>query len=127
MVEDLKNGALSTILQKLERRPTSVVVITFALHAKGREFEPHVDQFFVFLLVFSIDILDTNSLFADNNVFAPSIIRWWRVYRLVNSVGLTVTLFFKINNVFVIVVLPESETTPLGYFTIGSNHKRIEE
>ena len=30
-------------------------------------------------------------------------------------------------NVFVIVVLPESETTPLGYFTIGSNHKRIEE
>ena len=57
MVEDLKNGALSTILQKLERRPTSVVVITFALHAKGREFEPHVDQFFVFLLVFSIDIL----------------------------------------------------------------------
>ena len=52
MVEDLKNGALSTILQKLERRPTSVVVITFALHAKGREFEPHVDHFLFFSCVF---------------------------------------------------------------------------
>ena len=30
--------------------PTSVVVITFALHAKGREFEPHVDQFFLFVV-----------------------------------------------------------------------------
>ena len=36
------------IFAKIKRRPTSVVVITFALHAKGREFEPHVDQFFAF-------------------------------------------------------------------------------
>lgn len=39
---------LYIVLEKAKRRPTSVVVITFALHAKGREFEPHVDQFFVF-------------------------------------------------------------------------------
>lgn len=31
--------------------PTSVVVITFALHAKGREFEPHVDQLFPFIFL----------------------------------------------------------------------------
>lgn len=31
----------------INRWPTSVVVITFALHAKGPEFEPQVDQFFI--------------------------------------------------------------------------------
>ena len=84
MVEDLKNGALSTILQKLERRPTSVVVITFALHAKGREFEPHVDQFFVFFLCFlliysilTLYLLITvylHSQYFDGDVFIDSLI-----------------------------------------------------
>ena len=37
--------------------PTSVVVITFALHAKGREFEPHVDQFFSFFVIVITNIL----------------------------------------------------------------------
>lgn len=53
MVAAFEIGALSSVLEKLKRRPTSVVVITFALHAKGREFEPHVDHFFGFLCVFS--------------------------------------------------------------------------
>lgn len=84
MVEDLKNGALSTILQKLERRPTSVVVITFALHAKGREFEPHVDQFFVFFLCFLLIysmltlylliIMYLHPQYFDGDVFIDSLI-----------------------------------------------------
>ena len=39
------NGSQRNKISQLIRRPTSVVVITFALHAKGPEFEPQVDQF----------------------------------------------------------------------------------
>ena len=56
MVAAFEIGALSSVLEKLKRRPTSVVVITFALHAKGREFEPHVDQFFVFFVCFLVTL-----------------------------------------------------------------------
>lgn len=57
-------GALSTVLEERKRRPTSVVVITFALHAKGREFEPHVDQFFNFYLCVPLLHGDFNSFFC---------------------------------------------------------------